>query len=55
MKSIGTNQNGEHVSEVDFEWSVRVKLGKKPKTNNFENLVKTKKAPFKRSFFLSIR
>lgn len=28
MKSIGTNQNGEQVSEMDFEWSVRVKLGK---------------------------
>ena len=27
MKSIGTNQNGEQVSEMDFEWSVRTKLG----------------------------
>lgn len=27
MKSIGTNENGEQVSEMDFEWSVRVKLG----------------------------
>lgn len=25
MKSIGTNQNGEAVSEMDFEWSVRIK------------------------------
>ena len=25
MKSIGTNENGEQVSEMDFEWSVRVK------------------------------
>ena len=31
MKSIGTNQNGEQVSEMDFEWSVRVKLGKTQK------------------------
>ena len=28
MKSIGTNENGEQVSDMDFEWSVRVKLGK---------------------------
>ena len=28
MKSIGTYANGEQVSEMDFEWSVRVKLGK---------------------------
>jgi hypothetical protein len=26
MKSIGTNENGEQVSEMDFEWSVRAKL-----------------------------
>ena len=26
MKSIGTNEKGEQVSEMDFEWSVRVKL-----------------------------
>lgn len=26
MKSVGTNENGEQVSEMDFEWSVRVKL-----------------------------
>jgi len=25
MKSIGTNENGIQVSEMDFEWSVRVK------------------------------
>jgi len=25
MKSIGTNQEGEQVSEMEFEWSVRVK------------------------------
>ncbi|EIA10435.1 DUF4442 domain-containing protein [Flavobacterium frigoris] len=25
MKSIGTNEKGEQVSEMDFEWSVRVK------------------------------
>ena len=25
LKSIGTNQNGEQVSEMDFEWTVRVK------------------------------
>lgn len=25
MKSIGTNQKGEQVSEMDFEWTVRVK------------------------------
>lgn len=25
MKSIGTNENGEQVSEMDFEWSVRAK------------------------------
>lgn len=27
MKSIGTNEKGEQVSEMDFEWSVRVKMG----------------------------
>lgn len=27
MKSIGTNEKGEQVSEMDFEWSVRTKLG----------------------------
>lgn len=27
MKSIGTNEKGEQVSEMDFEWSVRGKLG----------------------------
>jgi len=27
MKSIGTNEKGEQVSEMDFEWSVRIKLG----------------------------
>ncbi len=26
MKSIGTNEKGEQVSEMDFEWSVRAKL-----------------------------
>ena len=26
MKSIGTNEKGEQVSEMDFEWSVRLKL-----------------------------
>ena len=26
MKSIGTNERGEQVSEMDFEWSVRIKL-----------------------------
>ena len=26
MKSIGTNEKGEQVSEMDFEWSVRIKL-----------------------------
>jgi hypothetical protein len=26
MKSIGKNENGEQVSEMDFEWSVRSKL-----------------------------
>ena len=31
MKSIGTNANGEQVSDMDFEWSVRVKLGKTQK------------------------
>ena len=31
MKSIGTNENGEQVSDMDFEWSVRVKLGKTQK------------------------
>lgn len=25
MKSIGTNENGEQVSEMDFEWSIRIK------------------------------
>ena len=25
MKSIGTNENGEQVSEMDFEWSVKCK------------------------------
>lgn len=25
MKSIGTNENGEKVSELDFEWSIKVK------------------------------
>ncbi|MBA4133332.1 MAG: thioesterase [Flavobacterium sp.] len=25
MKSIGTNEKGEQVSEMDFEWSVRLK------------------------------
>lgn len=25
MKSIGTNEKGEQVSEMDFEWSVKVK------------------------------
>ncbi len=25
MKSIGTNQKGEQVSEMDFEWTIRVK------------------------------
>ena len=25
MKSIGVNQKGEQVSEMDFEWSVKVK------------------------------
>ncbi|MES2574885.1 MAG: DUF4442 domain-containing protein [Bacteroidota bacterium] len=25
MKSIGTNEDGEQVSEMDFEWSIRVK------------------------------
>lgn len=27
MKSIGTNEKGEQVSEMDFEWSVRIKMG----------------------------
>lgn len=27
MKSIGTNEKEEQVSEMEFEWSVRVKLG----------------------------
>ena len=27
MKSIGTNEKGEQVSEMDFEWSVKTKLG----------------------------
>ena len=31
MKSIGTYANGEQVSDMDFEWSVRVKLGKTQK------------------------
>jgi hypothetical protein len=26
MKSIGVNEKGEQVSEMDFEWSVRIKL-----------------------------
>ncbi|SNB13223.1 conserved hypothetical protein [Flavobacterium psychrophilum] len=25
MKSIGTNEKGEQVSEMDFEWSIRLK------------------------------
>lgn len=25
MKAIGTNENGEQVSEMDFEWSIKVK------------------------------
>jgi len=25
MKSIGTNEKGEQVSEMDFEWSIRIK------------------------------
>ena len=25
MKSIGKNEKGEQVSEMDFEWSVRIK------------------------------
>jgi hypothetical protein len=25
MKSIGVNEKGEQVSEMDFEWSVRIK------------------------------
>jgi hypothetical protein len=25
MKSIGTDENGVQVSEMDFEWSVRIK------------------------------
>jgi len=25
MKSIGMNEKGEQVSEMDFEWSIRVK------------------------------
>jgi Domain of unknown function (DUF4442) len=25
MKSIGTNENGEQVSEMDFEWSIKLK------------------------------
>lgn len=25
MKSIGVNENGEQVSELDFEWSIKVK------------------------------
>jgi hypothetical protein len=25
MKSIGMNEKGEQVSEMDFEWSVRIK------------------------------
>jgi hypothetical protein len=25
MKSIGTNENGEQVSEMEFEWSIKVK------------------------------
>jgi hypothetical protein len=27
MKSIGVNENGEQVSEMDFEWSIRLKVG----------------------------
>ena len=27
MKSIGTNENGEQVSEMDFEWSIKLKFG----------------------------
>jgi hypothetical protein len=27
MKAIGTNEKGEKVSEMDFEWSVRTKQG----------------------------
>jgi hypothetical protein len=26
MKSIGVNQKGEQVSEMDFEWSVKIKV-----------------------------
>jgi hypothetical protein len=25
MKSLGTNEKGEQVSEMDFEWSIRLK------------------------------
>ena len=25
MKSIGTNENGEVVSQMDFEWTIKVK------------------------------
>lgn len=25
IKSIGTNENGEQISEMDFEWSIRIK------------------------------
>jgi hypothetical protein len=25
MKSIGTNENGDQVSEMDFEWSIKIK------------------------------
>lgn len=25
MKSIGTNEKGEQVSEIDFEWSIKIK------------------------------
>jgi hypothetical protein len=26
MKSIGVNQKGEQVSELDFEWSIKLKV-----------------------------
>ena len=26
MKSIGTNENGEQVSEFDFEWTIKLKI-----------------------------
>ena len=25
MKSVGTNQNGVDVAEMDFEWSIKIK------------------------------